>query len=343
MAISEVISSIEHNTARQLGLRRIETGELAIERSGKLPSFSYSVDGKPVGRKALQRIRELVIPPAWSEVRIAADPAAHVQAVGRDEAGRLQYIYHDSWEDVRAATKLHRLIQLGDCLAPLREAVARDIDNSSPKAPLAAATRLIDLLHLRAGHEGYAGNEGGRGVATLLKRHLSLSDSKFRLRFRGKGGKLIDKTCEDAALLAALVELRKIRGQRLFKLQSDGAFRPMTANHLNQYLFDVAKQPISAKDFRTFYASSRALDLLARCDRTSKTAKMRAITATCRDIAEDLENTPAVVRKSYIHPSVLLAFGGDLPFPPTAHARQGLTGSESQLMRFLEREQKSLD
>jgi DNA topoisomerase I len=110
MAISEVISSIEDQTVRQLGLRRIEMDELAIQRSGNVPTFTYSVDGRPVGRKALERIRELVIPPAWSEVRIAADPAAHVQAVGRDEAGRLQYIYHDGWEDVHAATKLHRLI-----------------------------------------------------------------------------------------------------------------------------------------------------------------------------------------------------------------------------------------
>ena len=140
-----------------------------------------------------------------------------MQAVGRDDAGRLQYIYHSAWEDVRSETKLHRLLQLGRCLARIRATVQEELRGGNANLPLAAAIRLVDLLHLRAGHEGYAGEESGRGVATLLKRHLRLEEGTVRVRFRGKGGRLIDKSCADPALFAALEELRKIRGQRLFK------------------------------------------------------------------------------------------------------------------------------
>src|SRR5687768_1637803 len=256
---------IEQQAIESLGLKRIDASELTIERVACGNGFQFLRDGKrAVGRRDVKRISELAIPPAWSEVRVACDCDSHLQAVGRDEAGRLQYIYHSDWEDVRAAAKAFRLQQIGQALPVLRPQIEEHLKKDSEKLPLAAAARLVDLLHLRAGHETYAGDEGGRGVATLLKQHVRVDGASFLLRFRGKGGKRIEKAHSDAVLAEALTALRGIRGPRLFKLRTEQGYRPMTASDLNAYLAEIAGKPVTAKDFRTFYASATALDHLSQ-------------------------------------------------------------------------------
>jgi DNA topoisomerase-1 len=337
--MAAVPSDIEQQATAEAGLRRIETSELSIARvAGRSGTFAYERENeRPVGARDRRRIKELVIPPAWTEVRIAADPQAHIQAVGRDEAGRLQYIYHSDWEDVRTATKTYRLLQLGTVLGRLREAIAADLVTDGPQLGLAAAARLIDLLHLRAGHESYAGDEGGRGAATLLKRHLELDEAQFRLRFRGKGGKPVDKSCSDAQLVEALRELRGIRGPRLFKLRGKDGYRPITAADLNSYLASRSGKPVTAKDFRTLFASAIALDLLCREETaTSPTACKRVFSQIAKTISIELVNTPAITRKSYIHPLILERYASEgLDGMLSARARKGQTPAESRLMRFL--------
>ena len=329
---------VEQSVIDSLGLRRIATSELTIERRIVDGIATYARGSRKVGARDEKRISELAVPPAWSDVRIAGDRDAHLQAVGRDDAGRLQYIYHDAWEDVRAAAKASRLLHLGSALPRLRPTVESDLDPDSPNLPLACAARLVDLLHLRAGHECYAGDEGGRGVATLLKRHVSLNGSEFRLLFRGKGGKRIEKICSDRLLVEALRELRKERGPRLFKLRTSDGYRPMTAADLNRYLAESSGRPITAKDFRTLYASATALDRLAAADAgNSVFSRRRHLAETARLISEELANTPAITRKSYIHPQIVEKFeAGELLGLANGRARDGQTAAESKLMRFLE-------
>src|SRR5205085_6856005 len=140
------LPEIEEAAIAELGLRRITTDELTITRieRGTGVSFIDTRRARPINGAHLKRIKALAIPPAWREVRIARDKQAHLQAIGRDDAGRLQYIYHSSWDDVRAVSKAYRLVELGKALPRLREAIARDIHPSSPAFPLAAAARLID-------------------------------------------------------------------------------------------------------------------------------------------------------------------------------------------------------
>lgn len=337
MALAEAIPDIQHRALCDAGLRRVSAEDLPIRRTGKVGSFRYTLEDGTVGRSGRARIKALVIPPAWTDVRIASDPQAHLQAIGRDEAGRLQYIYHTAWEDVRSEIKRHRILQLGKCLGRIRATVASELGARSANWPLAAAVRLIDILHLRAGHEGYAGDEGGRGVATLLKRHLTFDSESARLRFRGKGGKLIDKRCGNSELCSALKDLHEIRGARLFKMRRENGFRPITATMINQYLAEIAGKPVSAKDFRTFYASGKALELLSQGNVSSAAARKRSIAAAARHIAEELANTPTVVRNSYIHASVLRAFEAtSLQGAIRCRKRRGLDKSESALTRFLE-------
>jgi DNA topoisomerase I len=337
MALLDAIEEIEVRALGEAGLRRVTPDDLPVRRIGSPENFRYRVNDGAVSRRCLARIRTLAIPPAWADVRIALDGQAHLQAVGRDDAGRLQYIYHAAWEDVRSEIKFHRVLQLGKSLRRIRAAVAEDLANRSPDWPLAAAIRLIDLMHLRAGHEGYAGDEGGRGAATLLKRHLKFEDDGIRLRFRGKGGKLIDKICNDQQLCSALKELAQIRGARLFKIKGDTGYRPITAIFLNQYLAKIAGRAVSAKDFRTFYASSKAIELLVQQKPLTASALKRSITKAARNIASELANTPAIVKKSYIHVAVLKAFeDGKADFAIKTRKRRGLTKSESLLACFLE-------
>lgn len=339
MAAAIAIGDVEQKIIDELGLRRIDASELTIERMGENDKFAYFRDGKrPVGRRDHNRIIELAIPPAWAEVRIAQDPDAHLQAIGRDDAGRLQYIYHSAWEDVRSAAKAVRLMQLGQAISNLRPAVEEDLKKDGARLPLAVATRLVDLLHLRAGHESYAGDEGGRGVATLLKQHVKIDGANFLLRFRGKGGKPIEKIHTDAALAEALAALRSIRGPRLFKLQTEHGSRPMTASDLNAYLAEIAGKPVTAKDFRTFYASATALDHLSQLGTIeAPTARRRAVAEVARAISAELANTPAVVRKSYIHPLIIEKFEhGELSTMTNSRTRVWMSAAEFKLLRFFE-------
>ena len=330
--------TVEENAIEFLGIRRITADELGIKRSKNGASFSYIDDGKRnISRTNLKRIADLVIPPAWSDVRIATEKDAHLQAVGRDAAGRLQYIYHPEWVEVRAAAKAFRLTQIGSVLGRLRTCIKRDLTDGTENMPLAAAARIVDLLHLRAGHEAYAGDEGGRGVSTLLKRHLKMDSDGFHLAFRGKGGKHIDKSCDDPLLIAALKELRTYPGARLFKLRTSDGFRPMTAGDLNQYLAESSGKPITAKDFRTLFASSVALNEFQGLEHPRTTAvARRAVAAVARKISAELANTPAVTRKSYIHPLIIESFEkGELEHIEDAPRKRNLSLAESNLMQFL--------
>jgi DNA topoisomerase-1 len=326
----------------EAGLRRVDPADMSIRRVKAGLGFSYvDADGRTIIHRGIRkRIADLVIPPAWSEVRIAADASAHLQAVGRDEAGRLQYIYHDAWEDVRAQAKAERLRQLGLVLPDLRERVAHAIAAAelTREGAIAAAVRLIDVAVLRVGHEMYAGEESGRGAATLLKRHVRLADSTINLSFRGKAGKRIDKQLDDPLLRGAIERLRRFRGSRLF-LDPTPPIKPLTAKDINSWLGEVTGAPVTAKDFRTFHASALALETFARSGPPrSRTEAKRTTTAVARDVALVLANTPTVARKSYIHPAVLTAYEAGALSQELLHParRRSLSLAETALMRFLE-------
>jgi len=333
---------------RRLGLRKVELEDLTIERVGRGRGFSFRHDGAAVkDSETRSRIADLVIPPAWREVRIAADPHAHLQAVGRDEAGRLQYLYHPAWDDVRAARKVERLARLGRGLKKLRAVVAEDLANgvSDRRTMLAAAATLVDRAGLRAGHEAYAGPESGRGAATLLKRHVTVDGCDVKLAFPGKGGRRIEISFADEQLARVLAELKKVRGPRLFKERNGRGLRPLTAEDLNEYLREASGEDITAKDFRTFLASARALELLCTADpATTARERRRCLAAVSRQVGEVLNNTPTVARASYIHPEVLERFEDGVLDPKLLRPkrRQGLDAAESALMRLIEDVEQAL-
>jgi DNA topoisomerase-1 len=296
-------------------LKKIGVDDLDIERRRAGRGFAYydSTGRQIKDAETLARIRQLAIPPAYVGVRIASDERAHLQAVGRDVAGRLQYRYHPDWTHVREKRKVARIAELVDALPKIRAAVRRDLaakEFSCAKAA-ACAIAMIDESCLRVGCEDYAREDGGRGAATLLKRHAKIGRDQIRLQFYGKGGKSIDRVIKDPALAAALRRLATIPGQRLLKyLDEDGRPHPLNAVDVNAYLQRVSGAAVSAKDFRMTNASALAAEELAAISppAPSETGQRRQLSAVMRLVAEQLCNTPAIARKSYVHAIVEESF-----------------------------------
>jgi DNA topoisomerase I len=318
-------------------LRKANVESFPIQRSpGGRTSKVVKGRTRAVSEQDARRIERLVIPPAWRDVRISADPRSHIQAVGRDQAGRRQYIYHEEWEAVRSAEKGERLRRLIRALPRIRRKIARDLDQPGDSRILATAARLVDRLCLRAGHEEYAGEESGRGAATLLCKHARVAKDEIEFDFPGKGKRRIVARFTDAKVARNIEELRRVRGRRLFKLRSGKSYRNMTANDLNAYLAQIAQCDISAKDFRTLRASSLAIASLALNRGKTTAARRRILAKTCRDISEVLSNTPAVVRKSYIHSPLMTGYEkGALAMANTPTPAKGRTQGERLLLAFL--------
>jgi DNA topoisomerase-1 len=294
--------------------------------------------------KALKtRIKQLAIPPAWTDVRIAEDVRAHIQAVGRDAGGRLQYRYHTEWEEARAEAKSDRLLRLGLALPDLRHAVGKAL--SSPgltrNKVIAAVVRLIDRALLRPGYEEYARDNGSRGASTLLKSDVIVEDDTLVLKFEGKGGKLIEREVSDRLLAGVVKVLSKSKGRRLFSLPDDtGRLRPVTAREVNAFLAEASGADVTAKDFRTFRASAEALAFLTEHnDQETKKLRKKTITQAADKASKILVNTRTVARSSYIHPSVIKAYErGRLKASLfRGRIRTGLDKVENALLRFLKR------
>ncbi len=292
---------------------------------------------QPVSQREAQRVSGLVIPPAWRDVRISADPRSHIQAVGRDEAGRRQYIYHEEWEAVRSAEKADRLRRLINALPRIRRTIARDLDHPGDRRVLASAARLVERLCFRAGYEEYAGEESGRGAATLLRKHVRVVDERVEFDFPGKGKRRIVASVIDPKLARNIEEARRGRGRRLFRLRSGSGYRNMTASDLNAYLAQIAKCEISAKDFRTLRASSLAMASLSLEFGRTIAERRRILARTCREICAVLFNTPSVVRKSYVHAPLVAEFEkGSLVAVRRQMRLRGRKQGESLLLEFLQ-------
>jgi DNA topoisomerase-1 len=294
-------------------LHYVTTDQLTIRRQRRGRGFRYlDAEGRTLGVKEAQRLAALAVPPAYQDVLYAADPRAHIQATGRDAAGRLQYRYHPDWQRVRETRKARRLAKLADVLPQIQRTTGRHLGENEPTRTftLSAVIELVARSAIRPGSEQYARLRGTRGAATLLKSNVSIYGESIRLRFRAKGGKQIDKEVRAPRLAAAVTRLLQLPGRRLFQYRNgDGALRAVSAQDVNGFLREIAGAQISLKDFRTLLASVSVLDALARAEpATNARARRRQVLDAICKAAEQLGNTPAICRKSYVHETVVSAF-----------------------------------
>jgi DNA topoisomerase-1 len=300
--------------ARQLKLKYTTADALTIKRKRHGTGFRYlSPQGRAIREAALlTRLKSLAVPPAYIDVLYAEDERAHLQATGRDAAGRLQYRYHPEWQKVREIRKARRLSRLAELLPRIRRSVAQHMSGNEPNREftLACVIELVARSAIRPGSESYARLRGTRGAATLLKSNVVVVGDVITLRFKAKGGKKVLKEFSAPRLAAAIEMLRKLPGKRLFQFRNEnGDVRHVNAPEVNRFLCEVAGERISLKDFRTLLASVTVLDALAReAPATSKRGRRRQVLEAIRLAATDLANTPAICAKSYVHESVVTAF-----------------------------------
>jgi DNA topoisomerase-1 len=300
--------------AAKFGLTIVAPDALTLRRERVDDDFEFhDARGRPIrNADEIARLKSLAVPPAYEDVRYAADPSAHLQAVGIDAAGRLQYRYHPDWARVREELKARRLDTLTRALPTIRRAVRRRLAEKEPTRSLAMATvvELVALTALRAGGEAYAKENGTRGATTLLKSNVRIDGEQVTLTFKGKGGKRIVKQICRPNFAAAVTRLMALPGRRLFQYRNgDGAVHGIRAGDVNAFLRELAGRPISLKDFRTLVASSGALETLALAiPAASARARKAQVVSALSSVAETLANTPAVCRKSYVHAAVVTAF-----------------------------------
>lgn len=287
--------------------------------SGAGRSFVYiSPSGRPVRRpEVLKRIRALAIPPAYTDVWICPSPDGHLQATGYDSRRRKQYRYHPQWRSLRDKAKFERMSQFGAALPKLRARLRRDLarEGLPREKVLALVVALLDATCTRIGNSQYEKENGSYGLTTLRNRHAEILKSKrLQLRFRGKGGQEHQLVVDNARLARIARRCKQLPGQRLFQYQGDdGQTHPVDSGDVNAYLAEAMQGAFTAKDFRTWSATLRAISLLCALPLPEgKGAVNSSILDVVRTVAQELRNTPAICRKSYINPAVFEAWRGGL-------------------------------
>jgi DNA topoisomerase IB len=301
--------------ATAAGLRYVSCDEPGIRRRRSAHGFYYVTpqNRRLTSRKELGRIASLAVPPAYRNVWICTNARGHLQATGEDARGRKQYRYHPDWREVRDSAKFDRMIAFGAALPKLRRKLRRDL--AVPGLPrekvLAAVVTLLDTTRARVGNAEYARDNQSFGLTTLRDRHVHFVHGRRHaaFNFRGKGGVQHELLVDDRRIVRIVQRCRKLPGEHLFQyVGPDGRHHPVDSVQVNEYLADTMGDAFTAKDFRTWAATVRALVLLASVPRTSELgerAVQRAIAGVVKQVATELRNTPAVCRKSYISPRVL--------------------------------------
>jgi DNA topoisomerase-1 len=295
-------------------LRRTSPSDPGWTRRRAGRGFRYlDGDGQPLADEEVARCKALVIPPAWSDVWICAHPRGHLQAVGTDDAGRRQYLYHPAWRELRDGEKFGRVRELGQRMPRVRERVERDLatDGLSLERACACAFRLIDLGYFRIGNDVYADEHGSFGLTTLEVQHVRRRDGSLLFEFTGKSGVEHAIEIADPAVVEAVAEMRRRRTARQLLAWRDGRrWRTLDPAVVNDYVREVTGLDVTAKDLRTWHATVLAAVALAESDEPGETraSRRRAIAGAMREVADYLGNTAAVARSSYVDPGVIDAY-----------------------------------
>jgi DNA topoisomerase-1 len=343
----------EHRrAAARAGLNYVTDGIAGIRRKrvGKGWAF-YALDGTRIGDKAeRKRIGALVIPPAWTDVWISADPKGHIQATARDARGRKQYRYHPLYRETRDKSKFRRMLEFSEILPEIRERVERDLRarDLTRRQILATVVMLLDKTLIRVGNDEYARENRSFGLTTLRGRHLEIKGAKLHFSFRGKSG--VDHTVSitDRRLARIIQQCQDLPGHELFKyIDPSGKRQTISSDDVNAYLRETTGRDITAKDFRTWAGTMLAARELcamgpAKSQREAERNMIRAIDA----VAERLGNTRTVCRKYYVHPGLVRAYLQGLiaalpstPLPRKArreHPSAALRRDEVAVLQFLQ-------
>ena len=300
---------LRRSAVRGPGIRRVPRGK----------GFSYEDrDGTAVTDKAaLKRIRELVIPPAWRKVWICPYPNGHIQAVGTDAAGRRQYLYHQQWQDERNEEKFDRVLEMSAALPDMRRRIAADLRRKSLERDrvLALALHLLDLGYFRAGGEQYAEEHNSYGIATLLCEHVTLQKEAVEFDYPAKSGVRRTLLIDDPEVVRSVRALLRdpTRPERLLVCRNGSDWTDLHADDLNARFKELVGDEYTVKDLRTWHGTVLGAAAFVDADPpVNKTVIKRVEAAVMKEVAEELGNTPAVARSSYVDPRVVEGYEAGL-------------------------------
>jgi len=310
-------------------------------RAGRA-SFRYvSSDGAAIKNEAeIRRIRDLAIPPAWTDVWISEHPTARLQATGRDQRGRKQYLYHPAFRSAREASKFAALVAYGRALPAIRRQVDHDLRRRGlPREKvLATAVAILEATRIRIGNRKYAEANHSYGLTTLRPQQVVVDGGTVRFAFRGKSGRRHRIALHDRRLAAVVGRCRSGPGRELFQYASaDGDWQAIHSDDVNAYLQTIAGTDVSAKTIRTWSASVLALRLLSEGKESEAAAPRSVLGQAIKAVAQALGNTAPVARASYVHPDVIDWFlAADAEPGPSRRGSRWLSPDERRLIRLLE-------
>ena len=316
------VAQVYVDTAEAAGLRYVSDATPGIRRKRHGRGFVYiAPDGQTIrDREQLRRFRALVIPPAWTDVWICADPNGHLQVTARDARGRKQYRYHPSFRERRDESKFERMLALSDVLWMIRERVEKDIalPGLARDKIMATVVWLLERTLIRIGTDEYAKANNSYGLTTLRRRHVAVAGAKVDFEFRGKSGIEHSVSITDRRIARIVQRCQELPGWELFKyIDDEGRKQSVEASDINDYLREITGREVTAKDFRTWAGTMLAAEALREMGpaETKKQAEKNVVAAVDRT-KEKLGNTRAVCRKYYIHPVLIESYlAGDV-LPP---------------------------
>ncbi len=293
-------------------LRRVSPRSVGWTRRRAGKGFSYrDAGGDALPAVEVERIKALAIPPAWRDVWICPHENGHIQAVGTDDAGRRQYLYHPDWRTKRDELKFDRVKMAGTRLAKARERLVDDLraEGMPLSRAAATATRLLDLGYFRIGSDAYTDANGSFGLTTLERRHVRRQGKDLVFSFVGKSGIEHSITISDPHVMDSLNLMRRRRGgsARLLAYKGEARWADLDASAVNAYIAQLVAEDLTAKDFRTWHATVLAAVALAQSPEKGDTvaSRRRAVKAAVEEVAAYLGNTPTIARKSYVDPRVI--------------------------------------
>ena len=324
--------------ASEAGLNYVTDEIPGIRRTRRGRGFSY-VDprGKTINGSVRKWIDSLVIPPAWERVWISPDRSGHILATGYDNAGRKQYIYHPVWEETRDEVKFERMGEFGRRLTQLRRRTDSELSRPglSRVKVTALAVAVLDRTLIRVGNRKYADENDAYGLTTITCDHVEVDGLHVHLEFVGKAGADHQLVFQDRRLAGLISKCQELGGQTLFGYETPEGVTAITSTDVNNYLVETMSGPFTAKDFRTWGASTAVAEELMTGpeDGNEETRLLRAIDST----AEKLGNTREVCRSSYLHPIIPDAFHSGALAHAWAHSRRGtwLGRAESTINRII--------
>ncbi len=322
--------------AAEAGLRYVTDEMPGLRRVRRGRGFAYlDHHGQTVTGAERERVGSLAIPPAWQEVWISPDPSGHILATGLDNAGRKQYMYHPDWELIRDEVKFDRMVDFGRRLARLRRRLDRDLRQPglSRDKVTALAVAVLDRTLIRVGNRRYV-DDGAYGLTTLTSDHVDIVGREVRLEFAGKGGADHELVFRDRRLAELIGRCDELAGQTLFSYRTEDGVMAATSTDVNSYLGQVMAGPFTAKDFRTWGASTSVAESLTGADAGDQEGE---ILAAIDGAAEKLGNTRQVCRTSYVHPLIPDAYRSGQLAEAWRRSRNGhwLDRSESTVNRLL--------